>query len=104
MKDLIAEILPNGNLLWKAVADEYQRRTGKSEPRDGQDIQKYWQFKMCNNYKKPTGSTGGAGKDFILECIGIACKIMEKSSAILLGGLPEGAGGGGRWQSFLLKQ
>ncbi len=40
LKDLIAKFLPNGNLLWKAVADEYQRCTGESEPRDGQDIQK----------------------------------------------------------------
>ena len=72
MKNLVAKILPNGNLLWKAVADEYQRRTGKFEPCDGQDIQKNWQFKMCNNYKKLTGANGGASKDFILECIGIA--------------------------------
>jgi hypothetical protein len=49
---------------------------------------------MCNNYKKPTGSTGGVGKDFILECIGIAQKIMEKSSTTLLGGSPEEGGGG----------
>jgi hypothetical protein len=67
LKELVVEILPNGNSC-------YQRCTGKSELRNGQNIQKCWQFKMCNIYKKPTGSTDGAGKDFILECIETAQK------------------------------
>ena len=56
--ELVSEFLPNGHSLWKAVAAEYQRRSGESEERDPRDMEKYWRFKMCNNYKKPTGGGG----------------------------------------------
>ena len=55
VKELVAEFLPNGNLLWKAVADEYKRRSGEKDDRDPREMEKYWRFKMCNNFKKPRG-------------------------------------------------
>jgi hypothetical protein len=85
VKELVAEFLPNGNLLWKAVADEYKRRSGEKDDRDPREMEKYWRFKMCNNFKKPRGG-GGPHKDFILECISIQRKIIGKSSATVLGG------------------
>jgi hypothetical protein len=47
-------------------------------------MEKYWRFKKCNNYKKPTGG----GDAFLLRCLGIARQIMGKSSATVLGGSP----------------
>jgi len=55
LMELVNEFLPNGFSLWKAVAAEYQRRSGESEERDPREMEKYWRFKMCNNYKKPAG-------------------------------------------------
>ena len=55
MKELVAEFLPNGNLLWKAVADEYKCRSGEKDDRDPREMEKYLQFKMCNNFKKLMG-------------------------------------------------
>ena len=85
LMELVSEFLPNGHSLWKAVAVEYQRRSGESEERDPREMEKYWRFKMCNNYKKPTGG-GGPKYELLLQCLGIARKIMGKSSATVLGG------------------
>ena len=85
LMELVSEFLPNGHSLWKAVAAEYQRRSGESEERDPHEMEKYWRFKMCNNYKKPTGG-GGPKYEMLLQCLGIARKIMGKSSATVLGG------------------
>ena len=87
LMELVNEFLPNGFPLWKAVAAEYQRRSGESEERDPRDMEKYWRFKMCNNNKKPTGG-GGPKHVVLLQCLGIARKIMAKSSASVLGGSP----------------
>jgi hypothetical protein len=81
--ELVSEFLPNGHSLWKAVAVEYQRRSGESEERDPREMEKYWRFKMCNNYKKPTGG-GGRKYELLLQCLAIARKIMKKSSATVL--------------------
>ncbi len=40
--ELVNEFLPNGYSLWKAVAAEYQRRSGESEERDPREMEKYW--------------------------------------------------------------
>jgi hypothetical protein len=48
-------------------------------------MEKYWRFKMCKNYKKPTGG-GGHKDELLLQCLGIARKIMGKSGATVLGG------------------
>ena len=85
LMELVSEFLPNGHSLWKAVAVEYQRRSGESEERDSREMEKYWRFKMRNNYKKPTGG-GGPKYELLLQCLGIARKIMGKSSATVLGG------------------
>ena len=84
--ELVGEFLPNGHNLWKVVAAEYQKRSGESEERDPREMEKYWRFKMCNNYKKPTGG-GGPKYQMLLQCLGIARKIMGKSSATVLGGM-----------------
>ncbi len=34
VKELVAEFLPNGKLLWKAVADEYKHRSDEKDDRD----------------------------------------------------------------------
>ena len=83
--ELVLEFLPNGHTLWKAVAAEYQNRSGESDERDPREMEKYWRFKMCNNYKKPTGG-GGPKYELLLQCLGITRKIMGKSSATVLGG------------------
>jgi hypothetical protein len=80
--ELVNEFLSNGQTLWKAAAAEYQKCSGESEERDPREMEKYWRFKMCNNYKKPTGS----GDAFLLRCLGIARQIMGKSSATVLEG------------------
>jgi hypothetical protein len=69
LMELVNEFLPNGQTLWKAVAAEYQKRSGESEERDPREMEKYWRFKMCNNYKKPTGG----GDAFLLWCLGPQC-------------------------------
>ena len=40
--ELVNEFLPNGYSLWKAVAAEYQSRSGESEERDPCEMEKYW--------------------------------------------------------------
>ena len=73
LMELVGEFLPNGHTLWKAVAAEYQNRSGEREERDPREMEKYWRFKMCNNYKKPTGG-GGHKNELLLQCLGIALK------------------------------
>jgi hypothetical protein len=82
----VSEFFPNGHNLWKAVAAEYQRRSGESVERDPREMEKYWQFKMCNNYKKPTG-VGGAKYQMLLQCLGITRKIMGNLAPSAWGGV-----------------
>ncbi len=43
--ELVGEFLPkNGHSLWKAIAAEYQKRSGESEERDPREMEKYWLF------------------------------------------------------------
>ena len=67
LKEIVGELLPNGNLLWKADVAQYQWCSGKLQERDASDTERYRRFKMGTNYHKPT-RVGGAKKDFISQC------------------------------------
>ena len=56
VKELVAEFLPNGNLLWKAVADEYKRRSGEKDDRDPREMEKYWRFNSLTPKSVPAGT------------------------------------------------
>ena len=75
---IVEEILPNGQIAWEAVATVYQIKSNKEEERDWNDIKKHWNKNLCNNMKKPTGSTGENG-DRVCRCIGIEKKIIKKT-------------------------
>ena len=85
LMELVGKFLPNGHSLCNAVAAKYQRHSGEREERDPHEMEKYWRFKMCNNYKKPTGG-GGPKYELLLRCLGIAHQIMRKSSTTVLRG------------------
>jgi hypothetical protein len=40
--DIIEEILPNGELVWEAVAIAYQAKTNEESLRDMTDVKKHW--------------------------------------------------------------
>ncbi len=78
--DIVAKFLPNGELGWKTVAVAYQELLKEAVLRDHGDVKKHWIKKLCNDMKKPTGSTG-EDNDRIARCIGIEKKIMDKTSS-----------------------
>jgi len=81
---IVHQMLPNGSYAWTAVADAYQTASGERTVRNGDDMRKHWLRKLCNNMKKPMGSTGG-NEDHIHECIAIERRIMEKTHSGMLG-------------------
>ena len=106
--DIVAKFLPNGELGWKTVAVAYQELSKEAVLRDHGDIKKHWIKKLCNDMKKPTGSTG-EDNDRIARCIGIEKKIMDKTSSGILGlssgdddSSSDGGGGGGGTLNKLL--
>jgi hypothetical protein len=81
---IVEEILPNGQIAWEAVGAAYQKQSNEKEERDWNDIKKHWMKNLCNNMKKPTGSTGENG-DRVCKCISIEKKIMRKTHSGFLG-------------------
>lgn len=66
------------------MADAYQTASGERTVRDGSDVKKHWLRKLCNNMKKPTGSTG-ENEDRIHKCIEIERRILDKTHSGMLG-------------------
>lgn len=75
---LIQELLPDGALGWKTVAEHYHVNSEEKELRDYQDVKKYWTNTLCNKMNKPTGKTGGR----TASCQKIQREILEKNSAM----------------------
>ena len=77
---IVEQMLPNGSYAWTAVADAYQRASGEKTVRSGDDVRKHWLRKLCNNMKKPTGSTG-ENEDRIHDCIIAEMEEIEREEA-----------------------
>jgi hypothetical protein len=80
---IMNRILPRGNEEWKQVAILYKEASGESILRTVDSIQGNWK-KLCNGFKKPTGSSGN-NTDRIHMCNAIQRKIYTKSGASTLG-------------------
>ena len=85
---IIEEVLPNGELGLDAVALAYQEQTREETKHDTDDLKRHWIRNLCKGMKKPTGQPGAAN-DWILWCIAIEQKIMEKTYSGLVGILPD---------------
>jgi hypothetical protein len=81
---IIERILPNGSEAWRLVAIAYKEESGESELRTEIDLKRNWLRKLCNNYKKPTGATGGI-EDRVNRCIEIDRRIQRSTNSGLLG-------------------
>jgi hypothetical protein len=81
---IVAEILPNGDYGWTAVALAYQEQAREDDPRNTDDLRGHWVKNLCQNMKKPTGRPG-ENSDRTHRCIAIERKIMEKTHAGMMG-------------------
>ncbi|KAL7435436.1 hypothetical protein ACHAXH_005446, partial [Discostella pseudostelligera] len=80
---IIGKILPRGDEEWKQVAILYKAASGESILRTVESLQANWK-KLCNGFKKPTGSSGNS-TDRIHLCNTIQRNIYTKSGASTLG-------------------
>ena len=80
---IMNRILPRGDEEWKQVAILYKEASGESILRTVDSLQGNWK-KLCNGFKKPTGSSGN-NTDRIHMCNAIQRKIYTKSGASTLG-------------------
>jgi hypothetical protein len=80
---IIGKILPRSNEEWKQVAILYKAASGESILRTVESLQANWK-KLCNGFKKPTGSSGNS-TDRIHLCNAIQRNIYTKSGASTLG-------------------
>ncbi len=76
---IVAEILPNGEYGWLAVALAYQEQAWEDNPRNTDDLKRHWVKNLCQNMKKPRGRPG-KNSDRTHCCIAIERKIMEKNA------------------------
>jgi len=83
--EVIEKKLPQGAEGWKEVAVLYKVKTSENVLRDYEDLKRHWVEKLCNRFKKPTGSTGSARSDIILRCQRVQAKILEKSNSLMMG-------------------
>ena len=81
---IIAQVLPNGELGWQAVATAYKEAAGEDTVQNSDNIKKHWIRNCCNGMKKPTGQPGGKNGS-IHKCIGIEKLIMEKTNSRVYG-------------------
>jgi hypothetical protein len=84
---IIERILSNGAEAWRLVAIAYKAESGEHELRTEEDLHNNWVRKLCNNFKKPTGSTGDIS-DRIHRCIEIERRIQCESNSGILGASP----------------
>jgi len=76
---IVERILPNGAEAWCLVVLTYKEESGEEHLCSEEDLHNNWVRKLCNNFKKPTGATGGS------RCIEIDCRIHCKTSPGILG-------------------
>ena len=81
---IVAEILPNGEFGWSAVALAYQEQAQEDDPRNTDDLKRHWIKNLCQSMKKPTGRPG-ENSDRTHRCIAIERRIMEKTHAGMMG-------------------
>ena len=81
---IIAEILPNEEYGWEAIALAYQDQTRESTKQDTNDLKWHWIHNLCQSMKKPMGKLG-ENTDRVLRCIAIEQKIMDKTYSGMLG-------------------
>jgi hypothetical protein len=55
---LVSQYKPTNMVLWGTVAEQYRIACGELEARPAAVIKKFFVHKMCNNMRKPTGSSG----------------------------------------------
>ena len=53
--NIVESILPQGLKAWWSVAAVYQRESGETALRRGEDLRDNWNKKLCNRMQKPTG-------------------------------------------------
>ena len=82
--EIVAQVLPNGEYAWQAVALAYQEQSKEESVRDTDDLKRHWVKNLCNNMKKPTGKPDRISER-ILRCIGIEREIMRKTHAGMMG-------------------
>jgi hypothetical protein len=82
--NIIAEILPNGEYGWQAVATAYQEASKEDAIRETDDLRRHWIKNLCNGMNKPTGRRGEPG-DCIHKCIAIERLILNKTHSGLCG-------------------
>ena len=54
----VSQLKPTNMLLWEVVADQYRDQRGELEARQASVIKKFFIQKLCNNIRRPTGSSG----------------------------------------------
>ncbi len=82
--DIIERILPPGLEAWQSVTALYQRKSGETTLRHGEDLRDNWNKKLCNRMQMPTGKPV-AQRDRIFRCIAIERRIQDEANAAILG-------------------
>ncbi len=81
---IVAEILPNGEYGWQAIAAAYQEALKEEAIRETDDLKRHWVKNLCNGMNKPTGRRGEPS-DHIHKCIAIERLILNKTHLGLCG-------------------
>jgi hypothetical protein len=55
LKELVGEFLPNGSVLWAAVAAEYKRCSGEKDDRDPRDMENIGDLRCATISKSQLG-------------------------------------------------
>ena len=55
--DVIEEVKPSGSVKWQEVAEKYKARSQEPDTRDWQDMRRYFNEKLCEKNRKPTGES-----------------------------------------------
>ena len=82
--NIIAEVLPNGEYGWQAVAIAHHEKSKEEKKRNTDDLKRHWIKNRCNGMKKPTGKPGDPN-NWIHWCISIEKRIMAKTHSGMLG-------------------
>jgi hypothetical protein len=77
--------LNQGALGWQEVAALYHASSQEGVLRNHEDIKRYWAEKLCNKFKKPTGTPIDPVRDQILCYQRIHARILQKSSSVVMG-------------------
>ena len=57
LMEVVERILPTSSIAWKAVCIDYKIASGETIDRDYVDVKRYWNNKLCDNNRKPTGQS-----------------------------------------------